>query len=400
MLVGEVGGKCLDDEYKGIIVKHKWKCGAGHIWQSEARMVKDGFWCRECYKARKRTSIAEIRDLVASKGGELLTEDYLNEETPLRIRCPYGHEWETCLDKLKNAGRWCPQCGGTKQKSEHMCRTILKSLTGLEFPKCKPEWLARSKILKLELDGYNEENKIAFEYHGEQHYRPGVFRYKYIASHDKQFAELKARDIWKAEKCREQGVLLLEISFFPDRALIRDCVDIIARMLKENNVPFNLCYDVSSFQIAKIPSFEKVIKIIKEKGGELLSPIWRSDYKVLIRCHRGHEWNVIPESIVSGRWCLECARCSTGISLSLTLEDCKQSAACFGGKCLSGAYVNAQTKMEWKCNQGHIWDATANYVRTGHWCRKCADSCRGEKRRINKTQKITTDDLSDPQAQD
>ena len=39
-----------------------------------------------------------------------------------------------------------------------------------KFAKCKPLWLKNQRGSQLELDGYNDELKIAFEYQGRQHY--------------------------------------------------------------------------------------------------------------------------------------------------------------------------------------------------------------------------------------
>jgi hypothetical protein len=58
----------------------------------------------------------------------------------------------------------------------------------------------------MELDRYYPKLKLAFEYHGEQHF------------HDREFfkvnlEEIKKRDKLKRELCRDQGVILIEISY-------------------------------------------------------------------------------------------------------------------------------------------------------------------------------------------
>ena len=41
------------------------------------------------------------------------------------------------------------------------------------------------------------------------------------------------------------------------------------------------------------------------------------------------------------------------------------------GTCLSPRYKNAQTKLRWRCSQGHIWSATPGHVKQGTWCPEC-----------------------------
>jgi hypothetical protein len=43
-----------------------------------------------------------------------------------------------------------------------------------------------------------------------------------------------------------------------------------------------------------------------------------------------------------------------------------------GGKCLSETYVNSQTKLKWKCDEGHTWEAIPNSIKRGRWCPFCA----------------------------
>ncbi len=51
-----------------------------------------------------------------------------------------------------------------------------------------------------------------------------------------------------------------------------------------------------------------------------------------------------------------------------------------GGKCLSKIYIDAHTKLTWKCKEGHIWDANPNNIKTGKWCPFCyMGSLKGKK---------------------
>jgi hypothetical protein len=51
-----------------------------------------------------------------------------------------------------------------------------------------------------------------------------------------------------------------------------------------------------------------------------------------------------------------------------------------GGECLSKSYVNSQSKLKWRCAEGHEWDAIARNVREYSWCPLCAMAKRSGKR--------------------
>jgi len=54
-----------------------------------------------------------------------------------------------------------------------------------------------------------------------------------------------------------------------------------------------------------------------------------------------------------------------------TLEDMQESARLKGGKCLSKEYWDLHTPLEWKCSEGHIWEATPYIINQGGWCPQC-----------------------------
>ena len=54
-----------------------------------------------------------------------------------------------------------------------------------------------------------------------------------------------------------------------------------------------------------------------------------------------------------------------------TLEEMKSIAKKRGGKCLSKEYKNSRTKLLWQCSLKHIWNATPNKIKVGRWCPEC-----------------------------
>jgi hypothetical protein len=117
-------------------------------------------------------------------------------------RCAQGHEWESSYDNIKSRGSWCPHC---RFKNESECRKLFEEFLERPFPKSRPSWLNR-----LELDGYNAELRIAFEYHGVQHY-------EYVPHfHRGGPADLTAqqeRDTEKARRCDEEFIVLIVIPY-------------------------------------------------------------------------------------------------------------------------------------------------------------------------------------------
>lgn len=72
-----------------------------------------------------------------------------------------------------------------------------------------------------------------------------------------------------------------------------------------------------------------------------------------------------------------------GDSQRLTIEEMYSLASLKGGRCLSKSYQNAQTKLEWECENLHRWLATPNSIQRGSWCPECAKSRSGATQRLN-----------------
>lgn len=90
---------------------------------------------------------------------------------------------------------------------EEATRKWFENRYGKTFPKARPEFLRYKRKACLELDGYCEELKIAFEYNGKQHYEPSA----YFKQDEKSFQYLVESDRWKYRKCIDQGIFLVVV---------------------------------------------------------------------------------------------------------------------------------------------------------------------------------------------
>lgn len=142
-----------------------------------------------------------VREIIENHGGKLLTEEYLNSRQKFEIKCSVGHIFYKKYSKIED-GYWCPMCNANC--GEAITREILCIYFGVTFPKVRPKWLEG-----LELDGYNENLKLAFEYDGQQHY-------KYIEKFHvtfENFIHQKERDIRKNKLCKENNVILIRVPY-------------------------------------------------------------------------------------------------------------------------------------------------------------------------------------------
>lgn len=95
-------------------------------------------------------------------------------------------------------------------KGEMECRRVLEAIYGVKFNKIRPNWLINDKTGRaLELDGYNEELKMAFEYNGEQHYKSNHYFHRSY----QDFVNQVYRDEIKIDICDRMGVYVITVPY-------------------------------------------------------------------------------------------------------------------------------------------------------------------------------------------
>jgi hypothetical protein len=202
----ERGGKCLSKKYNNCNEKMLWECSEGHQWEAIFHNIKNKkSWCPECAIINNsmllKNGIEDCHQVAEERGGRCLSTKYKNNNTKMLWECDKGHQWGAWFKSIKNHKSWCPYCAG--YRSEELARKLMEELYGEKFQKVRPEWLGG-----LELDGYNEDLKIWFDYNGIQHdkYRPHFHR-----NGIEDLYKQQKRDHRKYEICKERGIHLIVI---------------------------------------------------------------------------------------------------------------------------------------------------------------------------------------------
>jgi len=362
------GGKCLSTKYVNFSTKLKWKCARGHTWKAKPYEIKEGKWCLKCYHLDQRLTIEEMHTLAKKRGGKCLSTKYVNTDTKLKWQCSEGHTWYAIPSSIKQ-GSWCAKC--RLSLGEEICRTTFEALFAKKFRKIKPVWLKGDKGFRLELDGYNRELNMAFEYHGAQHFKPTSFG---LRSKDKvieKFTTQKERDNLKKKLCKKNNVSLFIITHLDDLKKLPHIIKNKCKSLKINIDTINFNKEINFDNVYKIKKHKLQIyqKIAKERGGKCLSTNYvNTSTKLKWQCSEGHIWEVRPDMVRRGSWC---AKCATNKQRG-TIEEMHTLAKERGGKCLSTNYVNTKSKLKWQCSEGHTWYAEPNNIKQGTWCPICS----------------------------
>jgi len=194
-------GECLSDKFISTGQNLTWKCQKNHVWAASFYSVqKKKTWCPYCANIFPKT-IEDMQKVAELRRGKCLSTEYVNNNTKLRWQCEYGHVWEVKYSSIQS-GTWCPYC---MYKSEQKFREVIEKTLNAEFPKKHPSWLINDNGNRLELDGYNDELGIAFEYQGEQHFR----QVSYLKDTKEVFAKRQKHDQIKKELCAQYGIILL-----------------------------------------------------------------------------------------------------------------------------------------------------------------------------------------------
>ena len=361
------GGECLSNEYKNNRTPLRWRCVLQHEWEDPwGAVYQRKVLCTKCAGLSK--DIGDCQEAAAKWDGKCLSPGYINSRSKLDLECNNGHRFQLTLEQL-TAGTWCPECKSSM--GERMARGLLKKIFKCDFDKVRPDGLRNEEGNKLELDGYNAERKIAFEYQGRQH---ETFT-KHFHKDEASFEKRQRDDLKKKEWCKENGIALIEIPEFTDYSDLSAVIKLVEECIQQARIKLP-AYDKPKTHGEILHSdLTELKEICAAKGGKVITDAFLGwDTKHEFECAAGHKWTTTAESVKQGTWCRACSMKEMGLKQrKYSLEDAKKLAEERNGKCLSTteSFTNSYNLI-WFCNvHQKEWTAPISRIVSGGWCPTC-----------------------------
>lgn len=251
-----------------------------------------------CSHCKRGDNYDTICTLFKNRGYTMITsrEEYNSER--VRAQCKDGHDFSIVPSRAR-AGFGCPNCH--QSRGEMLCKFVFEQLTGCLFDKIRHPLIVR-KQKPLELDGYNRELNIAFEYNGEQHYQELWCKHS--------FEEIQLNDAFKMAKCVELNISLLVIpytvnvndipKFIHDWLVIKN-----PAIIKMTPDKIDLSGIAMNSYTERIEEFVKEHKLVWKAG----RPV-KSDSMLTFVCSKGHEYTKTYSLLIRAR--TSCPICAVG----------------------------------------------------------------------------------------
>jgi hypothetical protein len=294
----------------------------------------------------------EAANMAKSRGGALLSK-YTNNRDKLEWKCSRGHTWKAAFTNIQR-GKWCPHCAGN-------ARLTMEDMSKIALDK-------KGKCIS---DTYqNNHTKLTWE-----------------CCHGHQW-EARPMDILKGKWCP------ICAASFGERA----CIEIARQLTGHSFTKVRPDW----LEGLELDGYCATLSVAIEYNGKYhyervfswqstasLNEIKRRDRKKARLCaKRGITLIVIEEdrkqplSQIESEIRRQMSRAgipangivdSSKVYSTSKLSKYREIAISKGGDCLSEAYITSQTKLKWRCAEGHEWPATPNSIQQGAWCPTCAN---------------------------
>ena len=350
------GWELLTKEYNGDVQILSFRClkceKEFNLKSSYLRGKNSVKNCPNCSPLKKKT-IEEIKINAKEIGLECLSDSYVGIEKKLLWRCKNNHEWSATPNMIFNSNSRCPEC--KRFKNEAKIKFAFEQYFEVKFP--KKSKIPTSYGFNLELDGFNADLNLAFEYNGEQHYVYDPRYYHRKGIHE--FENQKIRDEKKIEYCQMNNICLVIIPFSlkTHEEVASHILDQLPQSYMKDKVRLIEALENYGFESDELDSIrEKLSSINMTLQSNVYSGV--GDKNLLIKCLKcKHEYLASHYQIKKMSICINCRKNKT-----FTIEELQKIASEKNIYLVSTNYV-PQKKVTWKCQKGHIWEATPSSVK-------------------------------------
>lgn len=266
-------------------------------------------YCKAC-KPDSPWTLGDFREEVHGLGGKVLglahkpDSHLIGVRRKLRVQCPFGHTDKKHANHVSRQRTLCREC--STGLSERIVRAHFEAMFGTCFPKGRPHWLKNDTTrYSLELDGFSEVLRLAFEHDGPHHAGIPIRR----GQGQKFFGQVAARDAVKEKLCRQHGVTLIRIECLREVTPLEGLRSSIVEKLKRKGIeppcpgaPANMVTTPDA-----VRSLNEAKRLIEVRGGTFLGTSYLgSQQKLPVRCAEGHTFGARISHLRRGGWCREC----------------------------------------------------------------------------------------------
>jgi hypothetical protein len=321
----------------------------------------------------KKFKIEDVRAYIEKGGFKLLSEEYIDSVTPLKIQCPEGHSFFRTFANFKVKGYSCPICSGYRPRKSYEEVKEKFEKYGFTLLTKKEEYKNIKQKLKVVCpEGHKSEVRfsnfsISIETGCTGCKICGINRNK-----------LSFKDIKKFFANEGYTVLSEESEYSNSETPVR----VLCPNKHESKMSYHnfrtgarcrYCSKENGFNNIK-HDFSYVKKEIESKGFTLLSK--ESDYsnsktKLKLKCKEGHIFERSFHMLHKYKDCPECKKIKNRKIKMLSYSVVKERIESEGYELLSKEYEDNHKKLKLRCPRGHICYISLNNFGSGHRCSKC-----------------------------
>jgi len=136
--------KLLSKEYKSSESKLKVRCLKGHIREISFHSFQKGRRCPICSDSRH--TYEYVKAFIENEGYTLVSKEYINSHTKLKVQCDKGHKYEVDFSRFSHRNHRCLICSG---KSKHSYDYIKEYFEKENYTLLSKEYINNHTKLKV-----------------------------------------------------------------------------------------------------------------------------------------------------------------------------------------------------------------------------------------------------------
>lgn len=321
-------------------------------------------WSKETTRKISDESAKRLKDKLIKRGFEVLSVKGTGkvQDRLFTLRCSVGHKFTKNGHRLWTREK-CPMCYCSSVE-ENAARLLIEAHFNKPFPNVRPEWFLSEEGQIMELDMFNEELKLAFEYNGVHHYEP-IFG-------EEALQKTQKRDNYKKELCAKFGIKLIHIKAIKRNTSKKKLIAHITEELANHNIVITekLQQKVVNTNLVdgKTTGADLFTSLLKTLHFELIDGVYENRFsrmKIMHKC--GKVYSISYKEVMRYHKKREiCTQCNSIVKEKSLLKDGEKANSFKGNKRKKAGFKRAEIVGKEICSANDWTYQGVNQNKHGH----------------------------------